>query len=68
MSPKVKRKRLVQGRDFHGWVWEAIGREWSISGTEDCLFHWAEPSCPTNNRPTEKGRWVRVRFVKVGAR
>lgn len=60
----MKRKRLKQGRDYHGWAWEGYGPEWRKGGT-DGLFHFAEPKRPTKAHPTERGRWVRVKFVKV---
>lgn len=64
----VKRKRLVQGKDFHGWAWKPAGDDWA-PGDPDRLFHWAEHYRPRkrNGTPTEKGKWVRVKFVEVKA-
>jgi hypothetical protein len=61
---KKKSKRLVQGRDFHGWAWKAD--DWHVDG-RSCIFNWAEPYRPKlrQGSPTEKGRYVRVKFVEV---
>lgn len=60
MKKPKKRKRLIRGRDYHGWAWKA-GKTWVKPGE---LFCWAETVKPAL-RPTETGRWVRVRFVEV---
>ena len=52
-----------RGRDWHAWAWKA-GSTWPRPGE---LFNWAEPKRPTT-RPSETGRWVRVRFVEVKER
>lgn len=57
-------KRLKRGRDWHGWVWRAVGKEWRQRG-EDGLFFWAEAERPKSRQPTDRGRWVRVRFVQL---
>jgi hypothetical protein len=60
---KLKRNRLVQGHDYHGWAW----KEPTWDGESNVLFFWAEPYRPKrrNGRPTPDGKWVRVRFVEV---
>jgi len=60
-AKKSKRKRLVQGKDYHGWAWE-IG-EGSGKGSF-CWFAEAYKP-PTANNPTETGKWFRVKYVKV---
>lgn len=59
-----KKKRLAQGNDWHGWAWKARG---FMADGSDCLFHWAEPARPRarNGKPSENGKWVRVKFVEV---
>jgi len=59
----AKRKRLKQGRDWHGWAWRAKGAEFRRDG-EDGLFFFAYGTRP-ENQPSPDGRWVRVRFVAV---
>ena len=57
-----KKGRKMQGRDWHGWAWKT-GHTLKKPGE---LFHWAEPDRPAvDNRPSESGKWVRVRFVEV---
>lgn len=53
-------KRKVRGRDWHAWAWKA-GKTWDRPGE---LFFFAEPKKP-KNRPSESGKWVRVKFVEV---
>lgn len=59
----LRRKRLMRGRDWHAWAWQAL-RDWPRPGE---LFNWAEPERPINRYPTGKGtgHWVRVKFVIV---
>ncbi len=52
------KRRMKQGRDWHGWAFKAADAD-----TKGFMF-WAEHSKP-NNRPTEKGKWVRVKFVEI---
>jgi hypothetical protein len=59
----VKRKRLKRGRDWHAWAWLAKGDEWRRGGT-DGFMHFAEPQ-KVRPHPTERGQWVRVKFVPV---
>lgn len=58
------KKKLNQGKDWHGWAWKPGGNDFNRGE----LFHWAEPYRPRkrNGTPTEKGKWVRVKFVEVG--
>lgn len=60
-----KKKRLIQGKDYHGWVWKAKG--WPNGEDGYVFFHWAEPDRPKRRMgtPTEDGKWVRVKFVEV---
>ena len=53
MKPK---KKLVRGRDWHAWAWKA--KDWG-------LFFYAEPNRDSNCRPTDAGKWVKVKFVEV---
>ena len=57
----AKRRRLKRGVDWHAWAWKA-GKTWPRPGE---LFNWAEPDKPRAKKPTETGKWVRVRFVEV---
>ena len=59
----MKTKRLRQGVDWHGWAWEA-GKTWPNPGE---LFLWAETE-KSATQPTESGKWVRVKFVKIDGR
>lgn len=61
---KPKKRRLIQGRDWHGWVWKHLAKTDSILKYGE-LMHWAEPMEPKNSHPTEKGKWIRVKFVEV---
>ncbi len=55
---KKKRKRLVQGKDWHGWAY----RSNYLKG----FIYWAEPRKPTKSPDHEPdGKWVRVKFVEV---
>lgn len=65
----TKKRRLVQGRDYHGWAWKAESDD-RLNG----LFFWAEPHKPRPDvhaevyspvKPSEKGKWVRVKFVEA---
>lgn len=58
------KKRLIRGRDWHGWAWMTFSDDFEHGE----LFHFAEPLKPLDKRPTEKGRWVRVKFVLVDER
>ena len=60
-------KRLVKGKDFHGWAWKHTGND-KLRG----LFFYAEPFRPNRSwpdyidgMPSEEGKWVRVKFVEV---
>jgi hypothetical protein len=62
----AKKKRKIQGRDWHGWAWKA-GHTWHRPGE---LFYFATPTKPSRQAcdygpPTETGKWVRVKFVEV---
>lgn len=65
MAKKTKRRtrkrRLVQGRDWHAWAWEYTGGDWRGSR----LMRWASVEKPNIKLLTGPGQWVRVRFVKV---
>lgn len=62
IAKKKAKKRLVRGKDWHAWAWKA-GKTWSKPGE---LFWWAEPNYTRpRKRPTESGKWVRVKFVEV---
>ncbi len=52
--------KMKQGKDWHGWAWKC-----GDDDMKDELFFWAESKRPTGNRPTTKGKWVRVKFVEV---
>jgi len=53
---KTKRKRLRQGRDWHGWAWKTRrGR----------FYFFAEPTKPKIPADLGNGQWVRVKFVEV---
>ena len=54
----MSKKRLKRGRDWHGWAFYEAGP----TGLGMC--HWAEVDKP-KEKPSPKGRWVRVRFVRV---
>lgn len=60
----MKKKRLVKGKDYHGWAWKHTGND-RMKG----FFWYAEPHKPNKNwpdhKPSEPGKWVRVRFVEV---
>lgn len=69
---KAKRKRLVQGKDYHAWAWKAKSND-RLNG----LFFYAEPYKPAGpgsrnqthtEQPSEQGKWVRVKFVEVNRR
>lgn len=62
----AKRRRLVQGRDYHGWAWKP-NEDNGSRYPDDGLFHWAESRRPTKEDPppTPSGKWVKVRFVEV---
>lgn len=59
----TKRKRLVRGKDWHGWAWEPGKADSDVSP----LLWWAEAERPKlcDSRPTTTGKWVKVKFVKV---
>lgn len=61
MSTPQRKKRLKRGRDWHGWAFYEAARD----GLGMC--HWAEAEKPTE-KPSPRGRWVRVRFVRVRER
>ena len=58
MPSNPHRKRLIRGRDWHGWAFWEPGR----GGLGMC--HWADVEKP-KEKPSPNGRWVRVRFVRV---
>jgi hypothetical protein len=51
--------RKIQGRDWHGWAFYDPGKD----GVGMC--HWAEPIKPKGQKPSNTGKWVRVKFVRV---
>lgn len=57
----MKLKRLKRGRDWHGWAFHDA----ELNGSGLCL--WAEVERPAT-KPTPRGKWVRVRFVKIRER
>ncbi len=59
MTRTPTRRRLVQGRDYHGWAWEdpTLG-----------LSCWADTKPGRLYPETNAGRWVRVKFVRVGVK
>lgn len=59
------KKRLKRGKDWHGWAWKASSAD-NLNG----LHFYALADRPDTRRndylpPTEKGKWVRVRFVEA---
>lgn len=58
------KKKLVRGKDWHGYAWKHLGDGSSVI-PHGCLMRWAEPTRPPEKHPTEKGKWVRVKFVEV---
>ena len=58
---KTKKRRKVQGRDWHGWVCKMPicngdpKEDWVL-----CYFAEPKKRAPINN-----GKWVRVKFVEV---
>lgn len=63
-TKEKKVRRLKQGRDYHAWAWKHTGND-RLKG----FFHFSEPFKPNkqweNPKPSEKGKWVRVKFVEV---
>lgn len=56
-----KRKRKIQGRDWHGWVCKFPLKDGDPK-SKWILCHWAEPK---KRNPINNGKWVRVKFVEV---
>lgn len=56
----TKRKRLIQGRDFHYWVWEL--KEPLESEARFLPDGWRKR--PITNY-TAPGKWVRVKYVPI---
>ena len=60
---KQTRRRLLQGRDFHGWAFfEPVTRS---NPDAVGMCYWAEISKPLGKRPSPNGKWIRVEFVPV---
>lgn len=61
MTPKktMKRKRLVRGRDWHGWANEypTPGGKWKLG--------WYSPLLRPAGKAPNNGRWVKVKFMVV---
>jgi hypothetical protein len=57
-------RRTKDGKKFHAWVWKHTGK-----GRLRGFFYYAVPYKPGKNseefRPSEQGKWVRVKFVEV---
>lgn len=64
---KVKRKRLVIGRDFDAWAFKAPMTNTPNALEKDWAFwHYATHKSQTREKsPTDDGKWVRVKFVEV---
>lgn len=68
-TPKRKaKKRLVRGRDFDAWAWEAAEGEWPKGRGR--FWPWTKnavyPTESVAGKISAKGRWVRVKFEVVG--
>lgn len=58
----MKRKRLVRGRDWHAWAWKHLGEDSRYLPYGGFIFG---AEYQRNGKPTEKGKWVRVKFVEA---
>ena len=57
---RTTRKRLKRGRDWHAWAWRpgAACDPWE--------FFWpTESGTKPKTKPSQGGKWVRVKFVEV---
>ena len=58
---KFKKRRKVQGQDWHGWVCKMPKNDGDPE--KDWVFcYFAEPK---KRESINNGKWVRVRFVEV---
>ena len=59
----MAKKRKIQGRDWHGWIWKDTSGK---AGWRGAYTFYAEANKPPPSRKiTESGKWVRVKFVEV---
>ena len=59
ISRSGRQRRLRRGRDWHAWAYYEPGKH----GLGMC--HWAEVDRPKHDSPSDEGKWVKVRFVRV---
>lgn len=55
----AKKKRRIRGRDWHAWAFCFVDDD--LRG----LGHFAEAYRPRGEKPSPRGKWVRVRFVPI---
>jgi hypothetical protein len=60
-SKKKAKKRLVRGKDWHGWCYKS---------DSEGLYGWTTPDpkrieAEENPASWDSGEWVRVKFVEV---
>ena len=52
----IRKKKLIQGKDFDGWAWKFKGEDMGFSD----IYH-IQPGFTFENH----GKWVRVKLVEV---
>ncbi len=63
MAPKKKQtRRLIQGRDWHGWACKFPMKDGDPEGKWR-MCQWAEPKEP--KKQINGGKWVRVKFQEI---
>jgi hypothetical protein len=61
---KPTKKRLVKGKDYDAWAYRHTGKD-EMTWRQGEFGHWAESIPDRINKPTSKGKWVKVKFVEV---
>jgi len=59
------KKRRVRGKDWHAWTWKDTSGTYNIGRNPSDFVWWADYAPDKSNHPTDKGKWVRVKFVEV---